>query len=407
MISTQKITTSEVRKYNKNRIFKLIYNSNSISRQEIADTLGLSLPTINQNIKLLKEEGLILLEGNFDSTGGRKAQMITVNASARYAVSVNICPTEIRTSLIDLSGEIKDEISLKTEFSTDANYGIKVAELAYNVIRANHISEDNLLGVGITMPGVFNSDNSMLIFSPPLKVKNYKTDNITRYIKYNYIVQNDARAGAFADYWYAHKNENALKEEDLEEKLYLMVSDGVGGAGVSNNTIKKGEHNRYGWGMVVDPSVCKLFGTTPAGLEKIKNTLLDINNKAIEGKPEDLVINTHVCRGNFHSTYASSGAYTSVASTLFAKENVNAYYLEYDDERSGGFEPLKNVTGDKKVVLGLITTKSPELEDEQTVIDRINEAAKYIPLDRLCLSPQCGFASCELYAAFAAFFPYL
>ena len=75
MISTQKITTSEVRKYNKNRIFKLIYNSNSISRQEIADTLGLSLPTINQNIKLLKEEGLILLEGNFDSTGGRKAQM--------------------------------------------------------------------------------------------------------------------------------------------------------------------------------------------------------------------------------------------------------------------------------------------------------------------------------------------
>ena len=246
MISTQKITTSEVRKYNKNRIFKLIYNSNSISRQEIADTLGLSLPTINQNIKLLKEEGLILLEGNFDSTGGRKAQMITVNASARYAVSVNICPAEIRTSLIDLSGEIKDEISLKTDFSTDANYGIKVAELAYNVIRANHISEDNLLGVGITMPGVFNSDNSMLIFSPPLKVKNYKTDNITRYIKYNYIVQNDARAGAFADYWYAHKNENALKEEDLEEKLYLMVSDGVGGAGVSNNTIKKGEHNRYG-----------------------------------------------------------------------------------------------------------------------------------------------------------------
>ena len=246
MISTQKITTSEVRKYNKNRIFKLIYNSNSISRQEIADTLGLSLPTINQNIKLLKEEGLILLEGNFDSTGGRKAQMITVNASARYAVSVNICPAEIRTSLIDLSGEIKDEISLKTEFSTDANYGIKVAELAYNVIRANHISEDNLLGVGITMPGVFNSDNSMLIFSPPLKVKNYKTDNITRYIKYNYIVQNDARAGAFADYWYAHKNENALKEEELDEKLYLMVRDGVGGAGVSNNTIKKGEHNRYG-----------------------------------------------------------------------------------------------------------------------------------------------------------------
>lgn len=84
------------------------------------------------------------------------------------------------------------------------------------------------------------------------------------------------------------------------------------------------------WGMVVDPSAPVLFGTTKAGLEKIKEQLLDVNNKAIEGAPKDLVINTHVCRGNFHSTYASSGAYDSVAETLFAKENVNAYYLEFD-----------------------------------------------------------------------------
>ena len=100
--------------------------------------------------------------------------------------------------------------------------------------------------------------------------------------------------------------------------------------------------------------------------------------------------------GNFHSTYASSGAYDGVAKTLFARENVSAYYLEFDDERSGGFEPLAEVSGDKKVVLGLITTKSPKLEDKQTVIDRIHKAAQYLPLDRLCLSPQCGFASCEI-----------
>ena len=81
---------------------------------------------------------------------------------------------------------------------------------------------------------------------------------------------------------------------------------------------------------------------------------------------------------------------------LFEKENVDAYYLEFDDERSGGFEPLKAVSGDKKVVLGLITSKKPELEDKQAVIDRIHDAAKYISLDRLCLSPQCGFASCEI-----------
>lgn len=150
------------------------------------------------------------------------------------------------------------------------------------------------------------------------------------------------------------------------------------------------------WGMLVDPKACEFFGTDEAGLEKIKNELLEINNAAIEGKPEDLVISTHVCRGNFHSTYASSGAYDSVAQTLFAKENVEAYYLEFDDERSGGFEPLAKVSGDKKVVLGLITTKSPKLEDKEAVIQRIREAAKYLPLDRLYLSPQCGFASCEI-----------
>lgn len=150
------------------------------------------------------------------------------------------------------------------------------------------------------------------------------------------------------------------------------------------------------WGMIVDPNAKAIFGVDDAGLEDIKRLLLRINNLAIDGKPEDLVITTHVCRGNFHSTYASSGAYDSVAETLFAGENVSAYYLEFVDERSGGFEPLKAVSCDKKVVLGLITSKKPELEDKQAVIDRIHEAAKYISLDRLCLSPQCGFASCEI-----------
>ena len=131
-------------------------------------------------------------------------------------------------------------------------------------------------------------------------------------------------------------------------------------------------------------------------IEEIKEQMLTVNNMAISGKPDDLVINTHVCRGNFHSTYASSGAYDSVAKTLLARENVNAYYLEFDDARSGGFEPLASVSGEKKVVLGLVTTKRPELESKDAVIARIHEAAKYLPLDRLCLSPQCGFASCEI-----------
>ena len=150
------------------------------------------------------------------------------------------------------------------------------------------------------------------------------------------------------------------------------------------------------WGMLVDSKARELFGTDEAGLKKIQELLLYINNLALEGKPKDLVVNTHVCRGNFHSTYASSGAYDSVAEVLFAREKVNAYYLEFDDARSGGFASLAAVSGEKKVVLGLITTKRPELENKQTIVARIREAAKYIPLDRLYLSPQCGFASCEI-----------
>ena len=149
------------------------------------------------------------------------------------------------------------------------------------------------------------------------------------------------------------------------------------------------------WGVCVDPNACMIFGTDEEGIREIVTKLIRINNLAIEGKPEDLVINTHICRGNFHSTWACQGSYDSVAEELFAKEKVNAFYLEFDDERSGSFESLQHVNDDKKVVLGLITTKSPKLEDKEFIIKRIEEATKYIPLERLYLSPQCGFASTE------------
>ena len=139
-----------------------------------------------------------------------------------------------------------------------------------------------------------------------------------------------------------------------------------------------------------------LPGRSGEAHEIYKKRQLELNNKVVENAPEDLVINTHVCRGNYHSTFFSSGAYDSVADLLFGEENVNAYYLEYDDESSGGFTPLAKVSGEKKVVLGLVTTKTPKLEDKEKVIARIHEAAKYVPLDRLYLSPQCGFASCEI-----------
>lgn len=150
------------------------------------------------------------------------------------------------------------------------------------------------------------------------------------------------------------------------------------------------------WGAIVGNAAKQRYQEIGIDLEDIKAQLLAVNNLALEGRPDDMVITSHICRGNYHSTYFSSGAYDTVADYVFARENVDALFLEYDDERSGGFAPLAKVSKDKKVVLGLITTKSPELEDKKKVIARIYEAAEYIPLDRLCLSPQCGFASCEI-----------
>lgn len=150
------------------------------------------------------------------------------------------------------------------------------------------------------------------------------------------------------------------------------------------------------WGMFCDKKYWEARQAGNITVEEEAKKYLRLNNLAIEGRPENLVIATHVCRGNYHSTWASSGGYAPIAPYLFANENVDAYYLEFDDERSGDFEPLRFVSENKKVVLGLVTTKSPVLEDKEQIKKRIQEATKYIPLNRLCLSPQCGFASCEI-----------
>ncbi|PLR38652.1 5-methyltetrahydropteroyltriglutamate--homocysteine S-methyltransferase [Chimaeribacter californicus] len=134
-------------------------------------------------------------------------------------------------------------------------------------------------------------------------------------------------------------------------------------------------------------------GDDPAQLAQ---TYADVLNKAIAGKPDDLTIGLHVCRGNFRSTWISEGGYEPVAELLFGTVNIDAFFLEYDNERSGGFEPLRFLKpGKQQAVLGLVTTKNGELEDPAVIEQRIREAAQYVPLEQLCLSTQCGFASTE------------
>ena len=131
-------------------------------------------------------------------------------------------------------------------------------------------------------------------------------------------------------------------------------------------------------------------------VDKLSENYARVINQALEGKPADMVITTHVCRGNFRSTWIAEGGYEPVAERLLGGVNYDGYFLEYDTARAGGFEPLRFLPkGDKMVVLGLITSKSGTLEKKDDIKRRLDEAAKFAGADQFCLSPQCGFASTE------------
>jgi 5-methyltetrahydropteroyltriglutamate--homocysteine methyltransferase len=150
------------------------------------------------------------------------------------------------------------------------------------------------------------------------------------------------------------------------------------------------------WAMVCDPSErthSKERGDDPDTLPK---SYARLTNAALEGKPADMAVTMHSCRGNFRSTFIASGGYEFVAEQLLGNTGLDGYFLEYDSERAGGFEPLRFFPkGKKQLVLGIVTSKSGKLEKKDDIKRRIDEAAKYVALDQLCLSPQCGFASTE------------
>ena len=147
--------------------------------------------------------------------------------------------------------------------------------------------------------------------------------------------------------------------------------------------------------MLCDPKYREQMTARGDDPEKLGEIYGDLINVAMSDIPTDMTITMHLCRGNYKSTFMGAGAYDAVQELLFRKINVHGYFMEYDDERSGGFEPLRLLPKGKQVVLGIVTTKTGKLEDKDTLKRRIDEAAKFAPLDQLCISGQCGFASTE------------
>ncbi|WP_296331293.1 5-methyltetrahydropteroyltriglutamate--homocysteine S-methyltransferase [uncultured Acidaminococcus sp.] len=148
------------------------------------------------------------------------------------------------------------------------------------------------------------------------------------------------------------------------------------------------------WGEFCDEDKREAYAKRGFDLDRIAKEYVKVLNKILSVKPKDMVITMHICRGNFRSTWFSSGGYGPIAQTLFAHCPVDGFFLEYDTDRAGDFNPLHHIK-DQKVVLGLVTSKSAALEDPEAIKRRIKEASTLVPLDQLALSPQCGFASTE------------
>jgi 5-methyltetrahydropteroyltriglutamate--homocysteine methyltransferase len=142
-----------------------------------------------------------------------------------------------------------------------------------------------------------------------------------------------------------------------------------------------------------DPNQRAMMAKQGEDAEHLHETYIRHLNEVLEDKPEELTVTTHMCRGNFRSSWVAEGGYDFVAEALFGGLKVDGFFLEYDDARSGGFEPLRFVPKGKLVVLGLVTTKRGDLEDKDQLKRRIDEASRYVPIEQLCLSPQCGFSS--------------
>lgn len=148
------------------------------------------------------------------------------------------------------------------------------------------------------------------------------------------------------------------------------------------------------WGELCDKSRRKVYSERGFDIDQVQEDYVKMINLALEAKPDDMIITMHICRGNFRSQWFFNGGYTPIAKSVFAHCHVDGFFLEYDSERAGDFKPLRYING-QKVVLGLVTSKFPELEDKDAIKARIIEASQYVPLDHLCLSPQCGFSSTD------------
>ena len=231
-----RVNSIEVRKINRNAIYKFLYKHDPISIQEIAHTLKMSLPTVAQNLKELQERDLIIETGLFESTGGRKAKAITYN-SLKYTVGLDITRNHVGIVVIDLSGKVIKNVRKQYPFTNSKEYFKGVGNLVEHFIEDCKIERGKILGVGIALPAILSEDKQLVNYATVIDFKGGSVKDFSEFIPYPCILSNDANAAGFAELW---------DKEDIQNVVYLSLNNSVGGSIIIGKNIYMGQNQRSG-----------------------------------------------------------------------------------------------------------------------------------------------------------------
>lgn len=230
--------TAELRRQNRNRVFRYIYASETpVTKQDVAQSLNLSLPTVGQNLKELQEVGLLETQGTFDSTGGRKPRAIGVASGVKCSVGIMISLYHIHIVCIDLRAKVVAQQAVTRSFENTDIYYQDIASVLESFLDTYEIDRSRLLGVGIALPGIPDPETGIITPSRTLSNVDISFDDLTRYIPYPCFVENDANAGGVAEWWNHQEHENMV---------YLFVQRGVGGAVLMDGVRYMGRHHHSG-----------------------------------------------------------------------------------------------------------------------------------------------------------------
>lgn len=227
----------QVRDINKNRVMNFLYSSNGATKQNIADSLNLSMPTVSLLLKDLEKRGLVIKSGTLKSSGGRKPVINSLAYGARLSCGIEVTQNHLRFVVIDLGENVLFYKKIREPFRNDDEYFKNVAENLDSFLRGNHVDLNKLLGVGIAVPGLVNTKSDVLEYSPTLHVKDFPIKSLKKHIPYSVMVNNEANLAGLAEIW---------KMDGAESAVFLSVNKGVGGAIIIDNKLYNGINGHSG-----------------------------------------------------------------------------------------------------------------------------------------------------------------